>query len=133
MVVRRSVCGKGSLRPGTIHEELFGVSRGDYPSDISDRCGESFLSSERMQQVEARAKEPGLRGLASKVIFPRSGNSLVVRIPSQLARYLKLKSGQAVLVSPEKENRLLLELAWTAEWPSRSSVNNGFHGTRHSR
>ena len=40
----------------------------------------------------------------------RSGNSLVVRIPADLARYLKLKKGQEVTVSPERENRLVLEL-----------------------
>lgn len=111
MVSRCPVCGKGTLRPGTVHEEMFGVDLGKYPGEVCDRCGESFLSSESMHKVEQKAKELGLWGLASKVKIARSGNSLVVRIPSSLARYLKMKSGQEVLVSPEKANRLVLELA----------------------
>ncbi len=110
MVERCPVCGKGFLRPQVVHEEMFGIDLGDYPGEVCDRCGESFLSSDSMERVEARAKELGLWGLASKVKIARSGNSLVVRIPAQLARYLKMKSGQEVLVSPEKENRLILEL-----------------------
>lgn len=84
---------------------------GTYDAEVCDNCGESFLTSEGMDRVEARAKELGLWGLASKVKVARSGNSLVVRIPSPLARYLKIRSGQEVLVAPDKEKRLVLELA----------------------
>ena len=105
------VCGKGVLRPGKIREEMFGVDLGTYDGEICDKCGESFLTSQSMDQVEVRAKELGLWGLASKVKVVRSGNSLVVRIPSPLARYLKIRSGQEVLVAPDKERRLVLELA----------------------
>jgi len=111
MVERCPVCGKGSLRPKRVHEEMFGVHLGDYDGEVCDKCGETFLNSESMAQVEARAKEVGLWGLASKVKVVRSGNSLVVRIPAPLARYLKMKSGQEVLVSPDKDRRLVLELA----------------------
>lgn len=104
-------CGKGTLRSGAVREEMFGVDLGTYPGEICNRCGESFLSSEDTDKVAERAKELGIWGLASKVKIARSGNSLVVRIPSPLARYLKIKKGQEVLVSPEKENRLVLEIA----------------------
>jgi YgiT-type zinc finger domain-containing protein len=110
MAVRCPICGKGNLRAGVVHETMFGVALGDYPGEVCDRCGESFLSSETMKGVEDRAKELGLWGLASKVKIAKSGNSLVVRIPSQLARYLRLKSGQEVLVAPEEANRLVLEV-----------------------
>lgn len=60
--------------------------------------------------MEARAKERGLWGLAAKVKIVKSGNSIVVRIPAALARYLKMKTGQDVLVSPDRANRLILEL-----------------------
>ena len=111
MVERCPVCGKGVLRPKRVREEMFGVALGTCDGEVCDNCGESFLSSKSMERVEARAKELGLWGLASKVKVVRSGNSLVVRIPSPLARYLKIKSGQEVLVAPDKERRLVLELA----------------------
>ncbi len=111
MAERCPVCGKGYLRPATVHEAMFGIDLGDYDGEVCDDCGESFLSAKSMDQVEERAKALGLWGLATKVKVVRSGNSLVVRIPASLARYLKLKSGQEVLVAPDKERRLVLELA----------------------
>lgn len=46
-----------------------------------------------------------------KAKVARSGNSLVVRIPAPLARYLKLRSGQEVLVEPDQKHRLVLDPA----------------------
>ncbi len=111
MAERCPVCGKGTLHPKRIREEMFGVDLGRYDAEVCDQCGESFLGAKSMDKLEARAKELGLWGLASKVKIARSGNSLVVRIPAALARYLKMKSGQEVLVAPERANRLILELA----------------------
>jgi hypothetical protein len=105
------VCGKGRLKPAMVHEEMFGVELGNYPGEVCSNCGETFLTTESMRAIEVRARELGLWGLASKVKVARSGNSLVVRIPAPLAQYLRLKKGQEVMVSPEKENRLVLELA----------------------
>ena len=82
-----------------------------YAAEVCDRYGETFLTGESVDQVETRAKELGLWGLAFKVKVRRSGNSLVVRIPAPLARYLKLKSGQEVLLAPDRAHRLILELA----------------------
>ncbi len=73
--------------------------------------GEAFLTSESVDRLAARAKARGLWGLASKVKVTRSGNSWVVRIPAPLARYLKLKQGQDVLVAPDHERQVVLELA----------------------
>jgi hypothetical protein len=105
------VCGRGTLKPGMIREEMLGVDLGSCPGEMCSNCGETFLSTESMHAIEQRARELGLWGLASKVKIARSGNSLVVRIPAPLAQYLRLKKGQEVMVSPENENRLVLELA----------------------
>lgn len=104
-------CEKGVLRPGRVHEKMFGVDLGVYPAEVCHHCGERFLSADSVDRIGSRAKEMGLWGLASKVKVARSGNSLVVRIPSALARYLKLRTGQEVLVSPERGNRLVLEIS----------------------
>jgi len=52
-----------------------------------------------MHALQGRAKEQGPWGLSTKARIARSGNLLVVRIPADLARYLKLKKGQGVMVS----------------------------------
>src|SRR5207244_13121799 len=94
------VCGKGRLRRGRIREQMFGVDLGEYPAEICDSCGESFVDSEAMKKIETRAKAIGLWGLAKKVSIGKSGNSLVVRIPADLARFLQLKGGEDALVPP---------------------------------
>ncbi len=111
MVVKCPVCGRGSLRAKRAREEMFGITLGSYNAEVCDHCGEVFFTADSVDQIQARAKELGLWGIASKVKVARSGNSLVVRIPSPLARYLKLRSGQEVLVAPDQKHRLILELA----------------------
>lgn len=104
------VCGKGKLRRGKIREEMFGIDLGEYPAEVCDSCGESFVDQEVMRKIEARAKKMGLWGLAKKVSIARSGNSLVIRIPAELARFLHLKGGEDALVRPEGREKIVVEL-----------------------
>ncbi|TLZ96459.1 MAG: YgiT-type zinc finger protein [Methanobacteriota archaeon] len=103
-------CGKGELHRGKVREQMFGVDLGEYPAEICDSCGESFVDQKAMRKIEARAKELGLWGLAKKVSIAKSGNSLVVRIPAELARFLKLKGGEDALVRPEGREKIVVEL-----------------------
>jgi len=104
-------CRTASLQRKPVRQEMFGVDLGSYSAEVCNGCGESFLTGQSMDKIWARAKELGLWGLASKVKVGKSGNSLVVRIPSPLARYLGLKRGQEVMVAPDQKHRLILELS----------------------
>ena len=77
---------------------------------IRDSCGEAFVDSEAMKKIEARAKAMGLWGLTKKVSIAKSGNSLVVRIPAELARFLRLKGGEDTIVRPEGREKIVVEL-----------------------
>ena len=110
MMAQCPVCGKGKLRRGKIREQMFGVDLGEYPAEICDSCGESLVDQKAMKKIETRAKELGLWGLAKKVSIAKSGNSLVVRIPAELARCLKLTGGEAALVRPEGREKIVVEL-----------------------
>lgn len=110
MMVECPVCGKGKLRRGKVREEMFGIDLGEYPAEVCDSCGESFVNQDAMRKIEARAKEMGLWGLAKKVSIAKSGNSLVVRIPAELARFLRLKGGEDALVRPEGREKIVVEL-----------------------
>ena len=74
MMAQCPVCGKGKLRRGKIREQMFGVDLGEYPAEICDSCGESFVDQKAMKKIETRAKELGLWGLAKKVSIAKSGN-----------------------------------------------------------
>lgn len=89
---------------------MFGIDLGEYPAEVCDSCGESFVDQAAMGKIEARAKKLGLWGLAKKVSIAKSGNSLVVRIPAELARFLRLKGGEEALVRPDGRERIVVEL-----------------------
>ena len=103
-------CNKGKLRSKKIKEEMFGVSLGEYPAQVCHVCGESFLDERAMADLEARAKAAGLWGLGKKARVVKSGNSLVIRIPADLAKYLKLKAGTEVYVHPEGNDRIVVDI-----------------------
>ncbi len=89
---------------------MFGIDLGEYASEICDSCGESFVDQDALRKIEARAKEMGLWGLAKKVSIAKSGNSLVVRIPAELARFLRLRGGEEALIRPEGRGKIIVEL-----------------------
>ncbi len=104
------VCGKARLRRGKAREEMFGFDLGTYRAEICDACGEHFVDLKDMERMEERAKGLGLWGLAKKVTIAKSGNSLVVRIPAELARFLRIKGGEDALVRPEGREKIVVEL-----------------------
>ena len=111
MAEKCPVCNRGVLRSKRVDETMFGLNLGSYDAEVCDDCGEVFFTAESVDKFESRAKELGLWGLASKVKVARSGNSLLVRIPSPLARYLNIRNGQEVFVAPDKKHTLVLDLA----------------------
>ena len=107
--VRCLVCGKGYLKPAKVEEKMYGISLGTYEGEVCGNCGETFLKGSEMHRAETRARELGLWGLEKKVKIGKSGNSLIVRIPSGIADFLSLQPGREVFLSPEGKNRLIVE------------------------
>ncbi len=53
-------CGKGRLRRRQYREVLSGIDLGTYRALVCDACGDSYLGTEAMAKIEARAKRIGL-------------------------------------------------------------------------
>lgn len=104
------VCGKGKFEKGKIDEEMFGIVLGRFDAEICDNCGESFVDQDTMQRIEQKAKDLGIWGLAKKLKISKSGNSLVVRIPAEIARFLDLSEGEDIFLHPEGKKKIVLEL-----------------------
>jgi|SRR3989344_8020779 len=102
------ICNKGELKKGSIKEEMFGVYLGEFPAQICSECGESFTNSETMKKIEESAKQKGIWGLGTKTKVTRTGNSLAIRIPKNIAKYLNLKEGKEAYIHPEK-NKIIIE------------------------
>ena len=104
------MCDKGTLKKGKFEEEMFGISLGEYDAEICSKCDEAFFSMETMEKMEARAKELGVWGLAKNLKVVKSGNSLSVRIPAKIAKFLDLKEGENVVLYPEGKKKFVVEI-----------------------
>lgn len=102
------MCEKGILKNVNEKHVLFGVDLGTYPGEKCTNCGEVFTDSSVMKKIEQVAKQKGIWGLGRKTKFTFAGNSLAVRIPKEIVKYLRLKAGKEAHIHPEK-NKLIIE------------------------
>ena len=109
-MVKCPSCEKGTLRRGKVKESMFGIDLGTYDGEICSKCNETFLDSKAMQKIEKKAKEKGVWGISKKIKIVKSGNSLSIRIPAKLAKFLNIKEGEEVIIHPEGKEKLVLDL-----------------------
>jgi len=102
------VCEKGTLKKGKIKEIMFGVHLGEFPAEICSKCSESFTDEKTTRAIEEAAKKKGIWGLGKKTKITKTGNSLAVRIPKEIANFLKLKEGNDAYIHPDKD-KLIIE------------------------
>ena len=103
------ICEKGALKPAMEKHVMYGVDLGTYPGEKCTSCGELFTDSSVMAKIETVAKQKGIWGLGRKTKIARSGNSLAVRIPKDIAKRLNLKEGKEAYVHPE-EDKIIIEV-----------------------
>ena len=104
------ICDSGKLKRGEIEEKMFGISLGRYDAEICDTCGESFVDEATMRMIEAKARELGIWGIAKKIKVVRSGDSLAIRIPLDIAKLFNLHEGKEIFLYPEGTTKLALEI-----------------------
>lgn len=98
-------CG-GKLVKAPIHIEYFGIREGH----VCTKCGDEYLTDETWQEIEDKAKEMGLFGLERKVKIRKSGNSLVVTIPPEIAKYTGIKKETLVSLIPTGKGKIEIEI-----------------------
>ena len=90
--------------------EFFGIDFGMKPAEVCTECGSEYLSQDVMEEVEAEVKKRGLFGLERRGRVAKSGNSLVIRIPKDIANSLKIKRNLPILIYPSEPKRLIIEV-----------------------
>ena len=103
-------CEKGNLQSSKVPYSVYGVQLGVFPAKVCSSCDEQWFDKNTSEKIQALEKEKGLWGLSKKTKISYSGNSLVIRIPEQIARYLNLKKEEEVTLHPEGKNKLILEI-----------------------
>ena len=86
---------------------MFGVYLRDFSAEICAKCNESFTDEKTTRAIEEEAKKKGVWGLGKKTKITKTGNSLAVRIPKEIADFLKLKEGNDAYIHPEKDKIII--------------------------
>ena len=103
-------CG-GKLVTAPIQVEYFGIDFGIREGHVCTKCGDEYLTEEVWQEIEDRAKGVGLFAIERKVRVRKSGNSLVVTIPPEIAKYLEIKKETLLSLVPTGKRKVEIEIA----------------------
>lgn len=105
----RCKCG-GRLKRSKTEVEFFGIDFGIQPCEVCTECGAEYLSQELMERIEKEVRKKGLFGLERRGKVTRSGNSLVIRIPKEIAESLGLEKDTDIKIYPAEKKRLIVEI-----------------------
>ncbi|MEW5759663.1 MAG: hypothetical protein AB1779_02730 [Candidatus Thermoplasmatota archaeon] len=88
--------------------EFFGIDFGLKKTEVCTKCGEEYITDEVMEEIENECRTLGLFGLERKVRITKSGNSLVIRIPPEIAKFVGLRYKSVVSMLPTGKGKLEL-------------------------
>ena len=100
-------CKVSLIEKRMIYKE-YDIPLGTFPTMICPRCKERFFTAEIAKKIQIESKAKGLFGLSKRVKVGKIGDSLMVRIPKEIARLTKLKAGNEVRVQPSG-NKIVIE------------------------
>ena len=103
------MCEGNTIKKNIEYRE-FDVSLGSFKADVCKKCGETYFDEETVGEIQAKSKQLGLFGLAKKVKIAEIGNSIAIRIPKEIAEFLKLDKGKEVIIFPESKHGLRISL-----------------------
>lgn len=102
------ICG-GSLNRRKVTYSQDEILLGKFEADVCNKCGETFFTEEASNLIERKAKESGIWGLGKKSKISYSGNSLILRIPVSVAKFMNLSKGEEVFIHPQGRKKLVVE------------------------
>ena len=103
------ICNGETIKKNVEYRES-GVLLGTFSANICQKCGETFFNEKTAEKIQQKSKQMGLFGLAKKAKVAEIGNSIAIRIPKEIAEFLKLKKGKEVVIFPESKNDLHINI-----------------------
>ncbi len=103
------ICGHNTVKKNIDYGE-FGILIGNFRAEICAKCGETYFDEEVAEKIQQKSKELGLFGLAKKAKIAEVGNSIAIRIPKEIAKFLDLKKGKEVILMPKDKHDLKIQV-----------------------
>jgi len=69
-----------------------------------------YLLQELIEKIEKEVKKRGFFGLERRIKVTKSGNSLVIRVPREIAKSLKLEKDTDITIYPTEKRKLIVEI-----------------------
>ena len=102
-------CG-GELIASQCEVEFFGIDFGVKKCEICKDCNAEYLENETMKEIEAEVKKKNIFGLQKTVKVTKSGNSIVIRIPPEIAKFSGINYKSIVRIMPVGKKKIELEI-----------------------
>jgi len=101
---------KGELKKKIVDYEIYGKSIGKFPALVCNSCNEQWFEESTAKRIEEVEKNTGIFGLSVETKIGYSGNSLIIRIPKELAKFMNLKKETRVILYPENKEKLCVTI-----------------------
>ncbi|MEK6820162.1 MAG: AbrB/MazE/SpoVT family DNA-binding domain-containing protein [Nanoarchaeota archaeon] len=101
---------EGKLKRKMVDYKIYGESIGKFPAMVCISCGEQWFDENTAKKIEEVEKKEDLFGLSRETKVSYSGNSLIIRIPKELAKFMGIKKETLVVMYPEDKNKLCITI-----------------------
>jgi len=96
----------GKLEEKLVEYKVYEKNIGKFKAKVCQSCGEQWFSEENAKKIEEAERKAGVFGLSVETKISYSGNSLIIRIPSALAKFMNIKKETRVLLYPENKDKM---------------------------
>ncbi len=103
------ICETGKLVRKKIEYKYKDWYFGKYDADVCGKCDEAFFTEKASEKIELKAKELGVWGIERRTKISHSGNSLIVRIPKAIAKFIEIEDGEEVIIRPEGKKKFSVD------------------------
>jgi len=90
--------------------EFFGIDFGLRDCEVCTKCQSEYLDDKVMEEIENEVKAKKLFALERKIKVTKSGNSLVIRIPPEIAKFNDLHYESILRLMPVTKKKIELEV-----------------------
>lgn len=104
------LCEEGTVKEQEVEYKVYGINLGKFPAFVCLKCKEEWFDEATSEKIQKLQKKKGVFGLSKKSKISYSGNSLIVRIPELIVKYMNLHKEDEIIVHPEGRNKITVEL-----------------------
>lgn len=109
-MINKCILCDGKLNEKMVDYKIYGKSIGKFPALVCNSCGEQWFNEETSKKIQEKEKKLKLFGLSRETKISYSGNSLIIRIPRKLAKFMNLKKETEVIIYPEDKNKISISI-----------------------